>query len=502
MQPAPASLQLGVTGLPAGSSARITLQGPNGSSQTLTGPQSLTDLNAGSYAITANPVKADGFTYTATVSAPNLDLAPGGTGTSSVAYKASTGKLSVTVTGLDAHANLTVTGPDGQERQVTASTVLSDLEPGRYALTAKNARVPGTVVDSLFDVTAFSGSATVTAGSTGTAGATYAKRGGTGSMWVAGERALLGYSDAQLSVPGTSRPVAASAIRETPDGHSHVAFDAAGNLWVINNRNNTLSKYTAAQLASNDSPSPAVVLTFTNPAHQFQQGIAFDDQGNLWTAGVGPQLLKFAPGQLEQDGSPTPVATVSLALQDFNVRPWSLAFDAQGNLWMTNSTNNAPGEETIVRLTPAQLAAGGTTKPLVIRNSNSVLDALTGLAFDAQGNLWVASGGNNRIVKYSPDQLQASGAPTPRVVIEGVEYPFHVAFDSSGNLWANSFERGTLNKFTPDQLARSGSPTPATTIREVLGADVGKAGCSIMFAFSPTPTGLPLVAGKPLITVL
>ncbi len=81
------------------------------------------------------------------------------------------GTLMVTVSGLPAGipAAITVTGPDGYSRSLTAGATLSDLTPGSYAVTAATVTAGGTEHEA-----AVTGSpAAVTAGSTATATVTY-----------------------------------------------------------------------------------------------------------------------------------------------------------------------------------------------------------------------------------------------------------------------------------------------------------------------------------------
>jgi sugar lactone lactonase YvrE len=102
--------------------------------------------------------------------------------------------------------------------------------------------------------------------------------------------------------------------------------------------------------------------------------------------------------------------------------PAGLAFDAAGNLFVASFLGN------IYKFTPD----GGRT------TFASGLNA-AGLAFDAAGNLFVADSGN--IYKFTPDGGRSTFA-------SGLNYPFDVAFDSAGNLFVT--DSGNIYKFTPD----------------------------------------------------
>ena len=67
-----------------------------------------------------------------------------------------------------------------------------------------------------------------------------------------------------------------------------------------------------------------------------------------------------------------------------------MAFDSHGNLWVANC-DFATGHPTdaILEFTPAQLTAGGAQTPAVTISSNGVMQCPWSVAFDASGNVWV-----------------------------------------------------------------------------------------------------------------
>ena len=81
----------------------------------------------------------------------------------------------------------------------------------------------------------------------------------------------------------------------------------------------------------------------------------------------------------------------------------------------------------------------------------------------------MANGIVSTVVEYTPSQLEATAAPTPAVTISArgttsgnsLDYPVGLAFDASGDLWVASSQGGIVVEYTPGQLAASGAPTPA-----------------------------------------
>jgi len=102
-----------------------------------------------------------------------------------------------------------------------------------------------------------------------------------------------------------------------------------------------------------------------------------------------------------------------------------LAFDANGNLYVANS-----GLVSLV--TPTGLVstfAGGFDNPL-------------GLAFDVNGNLYVANSGNGTISTVTPAGVVSTFA-------SGFNNPAGLAFDANGNLYVANTGNGTISIISP-----------------------------------------------------
>ena len=238
------------------------------------------------------------------------------------------------------------------------------------------------------------------------------------------------------------------------------AVDSAGNLWIANDNSNTVVELTPGQLATSGSPTPAITLSgsaFTAP-----YALAFDAHGNLWVGNNLPStIVEFTPAQLVAGGTPTPVVTLVDTAQGSGAEPGGLAFDSAGNLWVTNNDISM-----IVKYPIDQLHTGGVPS---VTLSGSGLDWPEEIAFDSHGNLWVANtavdNGHGSIVEFPASVLTTSGSPTPAVTLRPPGAQFGpivtgVAFDATGNLWYTELSSYTVGEYTVDQLTGSGNPTP------------------------------------------
>lgn len=235
----------------------------------------------------------------------------------------------------------------------------------------------------------------------------------------------------------------------------------SGALWVGNfGTSNSVTEYTAAQLGSTTSGAPT---TSIRTPTQTIGGVAFDASGNLWvTQFNGNTLLEYTVNQLSDSGALTPAVTIG-ALSN----PAGMAFDATGNLWIANVSIG-----TVVEFTANQLGSSGSPTPAVTLSAaaDTSLETPVALAFDAHGNLWVANAVRNTVVEFASAQLAATGSPTPAVTLRdtasSISGPLALAFDASGKLWVanGNSHADTVVAFTPAQLAASGRPQPAIVL--------------------------------------
>jgi sugar lactone lactonase YvrE len=260
-----------------------------------------------------------------------------------------------------------------------------------------------------------------------------------------------------------------------------IAFDTNGTMWVTSESDSTLVAFAPTSLSRSGSSAAAVVVATNNSSLSAPIALAFDRKHRLWVANSeNGTLVRFDPAQLAASGSPVPAVTISGL-----GRPAGLAFDAAGSLWVSDSRRAK-----LASFSEAQLDTSGFLVPRVVISALAASMATpSGIAFDADGNLWVGNIGNQTVVAFSPAQLAATGTPAPTVVLSAnagsLSIPTGLAFDPDGSMWVMG-GTGALEKFPRTSLGASGAPAPSVRLTFT------NYNLFWNVAFWPKPAALPL----------
>jgi hypothetical protein len=139
--PSGGTLSVTIQGLPIGSSAAVSISGPNGYNQSLANSQTFTGLAPGVYTVTAADVTVGTAPYQPSPSSQTVAVVSNGSpGSAFVTYSTPLGSLAITITGAGTNnsANVMVTGPGGYSKSVTNSKTLTGLAPGDYTIDAQH----------------------------------------------------------------------------------------------------------------------------------------------------------------------------------------------------------------------------------------------------------------------------------------------------------------------------------------------------------------------------
>lgn len=271
-----------------------------------------------------------------------------------------------------------------------------------------------------------------------------------------------------------------------------IAFDPAGNLWVADNANSRILMY-ASPFSTAESAS--LVLGQADFTHGHQNGgyssahdnnqnspatILFDSSGNLWVSDSGNnRVLEYVPpfsngmkasiaiGQSSLFRNTATTTQMGLAY------PNGMAFDASGNLWVSDQGNNR-----ILEFLPP--FSTGMPANLVIGQSSSFTtgspehnqdrtSAPGALGFDSSGTLWTADYSNNRVLAYAPPLWGGSitstviGQPTNfedntvRTTQNGLNGPIGLALTGPGTVCTSASvqDSGTVTGATSTTLVDS-----------------------------------------------
>ena len=205
------------------------------------------------------------------------------------------------------------------------------------------------------------------------------------------------------------------------------------------------SPYSPALTGSPESWILAIKHTGNGQEFDGPENLAFDRDGNLWvtnrfefgSAGApGSQLIRLIPSGLDAPGAPYTGGGINAAS--------GIAIDSGGKVWLGNSAGNSISlfDASGKPLSPPTGFRAGRVK----RPQATVADAC--------GNIWIANGGTESITKYP------AGDPNRAVTFNdlGVRDPFGIAADAAGNIWATGSGNNRLAKFAADGKPAPGSP--------------------------------------------
>jgi len=234
-----------------------------------------------------------------------------------------------------------------------------------------------------------------------------------------------------------------------------LAFDAAGDLFVADTYNHCIRKVTAAGVVTTfvgttGTTSGHVDDTGTAARFNWPVGLAFDTAGVLYVADNANNCIRkvTAAGVVTTFVGTT--GTTSGHVDDTGTAarfdgPCGLAFDASGNLFVSETSNNCIRKVTAAGVVTTFVGTTGTTSGHVDDTGTAARFFFPqGLVFDATGNLYVSDTNNNCIRKVTPAGVvttfvgTATGTFSGHVDDTGTAarfwYPRGLVIDGDGNL--------------------------------------------------------------------
>jgi hypothetical protein len=248
-----------------------------------------------------------------------------------------------------------------------------------------------------------------------------------------------------------------------------VAVDSAGNVYVADSGNNSISKVTSAGAVTTLAGRPGSFgsANGTGSVARFNQpsGVALDSAGNIYVGDVlNHTIRKVTPagvvttlaGQAGSPGNADGTGTAARFRQ-----PWGVAVDNAGNIYVGDSWNH-----TIRKVTPAGVVTtlaglGGSVGSADGTNSNARFNFPSQLTVDSATNIYVADGENHTIRKMTPvganwvvttlaGRAGSSGSVDGTNSAARFDTPYGVASDSAGNLYVADTYNSLIRKMTMD----------------------------------------------------
>ncbi len=308
-------------------------------------------------------------------------------------------------------------------------------------------------------------------------------------------RRIAGRSSNSLGFDGDGGP-ALEALLWSPTG---IAADTTGNLYIADTINFRIRKVSpdgaistfagTGNLGARGDGGPAVNAEFNQPT-----ALAIDAEGNLYLAdtlnhrirkiSTNGLITTFAGnGREDFAGDGGPATAASLA------SPNGIAFDRQGNLYIADTGNNRirrVDKKTGTMTTVAgngSAGLGGDEGPA----ANASLDAPVDLAVDRRDNLFIVDRNNKRLRKVDSSGIISTFVVDERAAGEPGN-PFNplltfdgIIVDGTDNLYLSSQSDGKIYKYTQGGQATIIAGVTYSATGLIITGDGGSATGSILY---------------------
>ncbi len=249
-----------------------------------------------------------------------------------------------------------------------------------------------------------------------------------------------------------------------------LAVDSAGDVYISDTFNSVVRKVTVStgtintiagmigKLGNSGDGGQATAASLKFPA-----GLAFDPKQHLFIADAhnfnirrvahdGTISTVVGTGQPGATGDGAPAAAATLNF------PHDIAFDAQGNLYIADTNNHKIRMVSLATLNISTLAGSGTQGysgdggPATAAQLNFP----TGVALDSSGTVFIVDSNNNRVRTVHAGTInEFAGADHAqgdggKATAALLYFPESFAWDTAGNLYIADTQNNKIRKVTPD----------------------------------------------------
>lgn len=261
-------------------------------------------------------------------------------------------------------------------------------------------------------------------------------------------------------VAGSTDGAGTSALFNLPAG---LALDATGNLFVADQGNHTIRKISPAGVVSTVAGKAGIKGSTDGSVFDAlfnaPQSLAVDAQGNLFVSDTGNHTVrKISPtggvSTLAGSAGATGIADGTGTSARFN-QPAGLVIDDTGTIYLSDSGNNTIR---VISSTGTVTTLAGSGSAIGQRDgigATALFNNPQGVAVDSDGNMFVADTYNHTIRKVSPagvvttfaGRQDAPGQQDGIGTAASFFYPTDIAIDSSGNLFVTDYNYQSRNTY-------------------------------------------------------
>jgi len=214
-----------------------------------------------------------------------------------------------------------------------------------------------------------------------------------------------------------------------------ITIDASGNLYTVN-RN---SPYTVSKITPTSDGSSGTVIQTWATLYDEAYTITVDASGNIYV----PYVSRNRIAKIIPNGATGTINTSWVTLATV-ANPFSISFDASGNLYTANSNN------TISKITPSGTVIQAWAT--LAANSNPQF-----MVFDPTGNLFVSCWNTSTVSK-----INSSGTVTNVWSVGTNVWPAGIVLDDNGNIYTANYNNNTISKITSTGTVTQAYATLAT----------------------------------------
>lgn len=237
-----------------------------------------------------------------------------------------------------------------------------------------------------------------------------------------------------------------------------MAVDASGNLYFAEANSNVIKMYTPAGQATiiaGSGNSGSANGRGTAASFYFPSALAIDAANNIYVADAANNIIR----EIDPQGNVSTIAgSGAIGFADgmntsasFNF-PQGIAVDNNGNVYVADT-----GNDLIRKISPGGMVSTLAGKVAKGNNNGTGAEALfnipQGLTVDSQGNIYVADAGNNLVRKVTPTgvvttlagsgyAMSADGTGTQA----SFNFPDALTIDKTGNIYVTEAFSGNVRK--------------------------------------------------------